>query len=181
MKNLLIAVITLFTFGAFSSNAQDVTFAHVHSLEVLDSVQSYKELMAKLEEIQKDAQKMYASLETKYNNLMPKDQMAIDTLNELERQILQTDLQKIEMDIQQLEVITQQRQQVLQERMQKLMEMFQKAVGVVAEKNNIIYVVDADQQLLYASPKGKDISNEVLIELLKMDKETPAHRNSWGG
>ena len=180
MKKLIIALIATFTLGAFTSNAQDVTFAHVHSLEVLDSIQSYKELVSKLEEIQRDAQEMYQSLEKKYIDLQPTPE-EIDTLNDLELQILQTDLEKIQYDIQQLDQITQQRQGVLQERMAKLMEMFQDAVKVVAEANNIIYVVDADNQLLYASPKGKDISDQVLKELLKMDNETPAHRNSWGG
>ena len=63
---------------------------------------------------------------------------AIDTLNDLELQILQTDLEKIQYDIQQLDQITQQRQAVLQERMGKLMEMFQDAVKIVAEKNLIL-------------------------------------------
>lgn len=180
MKKLIITIIATFTLGAFNSNAQDIQFAHVRSLDVLDSIQSYKELVNKLEEIQKDAQDMYASLEKKYYAMQPTPE-AIDTLNDLEIQILKTDMEKIQYDIQQLDMITQQRQQVLQQRMQKLMEMFQEAVKIVAEKNSILYVLDADNQLLYASPKGKDITEQVLIEMLRMDKETPAHRNSWGG
>lgn len=180
MKNLIIAFIAIFTLSASDSYAQDVTFAHVGSAEVLDSIQSYKELVAREQEINSDAQEMYTSLQRKYMNLQP-SQESLDTLSDMEIQFLSSDLQKIEMDMQSLEQITQQQLSVLQERLVKLMQMYRDAVKIVAERYNITYVFDADTQVLFASPQGKDITDEVRAELLKIDAESPAHRNSWAG
>lgn len=175
MKKILIAIIAIFTLGAFNSTAQDVTFAHVSSAKVLDSIQSYKDLVKEEQQINKEAQQQYESLQKKLYGMQPSE-VAMDTLSDFELSVISSDMQKIQGDMQNLEMYTQNQLQVLQERLVKLMDMYKKAVKVVAEKHGVMYVLDADSQVLYASPKGKDLTGEVRTELLRMDNENPVHR-----
>ncbi|MBD3636031.1 MAG: OmpH family outer membrane protein [Crocinitomicaceae bacterium] len=176
MKKILIAIIAVFTVGGFSAIAQNnVTFAHVSSAAVLDSIQSYKDLVKEEQQINREAQKQYNVLQKKYMNLQP-DGPAMDTLSDFELSIISGDIQKVQMDMQNLEVYTQNQLQVLQERLVKLMDMYREAVEIVAKKHGITYVFDADTQVLYAGPKGKDLTDEVRVELLRMDSENPVHR-----
>lgn len=175
MKKVLIAIIAIFTLGAFSSNAQNVSFAHVSSAEVLDSIQSYKDLVKEEQQINKEAQQQYETLQKKLMKMQPTD-AAMDTLTDFELSVISSDMQKIQMDMQNLEVYTQNQLQTLQQRLVKLMEMYRDAVKVVAEKHGVTYVLDADSQVLYAAPAGKDLTDEVRAELLRMDNANPVHR-----
>ena len=174
MKKILIAFITVFTLSA-GAFAQDVTFAHVSSAEVLDSVQSYKDLVAEEELINKEAQQQFEVLQKKLINLQPTE-AGLDTLTDFEISIISGDIQKVQMDMQNLEIYTQNQLTVLQERLIKLMEMYREAVEFVAKKYSITYVLDADTQVLYASPSGKDITNEVRSKMIELDNANPVHR-----
>lgn len=174
MKKILIAFIALFALstGAF---AQDITFAHVSSAEVLDSVQSYKDLVKEEAQINKEAQKQFEVLQKKLMALQPTE-AGLDTLTDFEISIISGDIQKVQMDMQNLEIYTQNQLNVLQERLIKLMDMYREAVEFVAKKHNITYVLDADSQVLYAGPAGKDITDEVRAKMIEMDNANPVHR-----
>ncbi|UKN03583.1 OmpH family outer membrane protein [Paracrocinitomix mangrovi] len=173
MKKIIIAFIAIFTLGAFTTNAQDLKFAHVRSAEVLDSIQSYKDLVKEEGKINAEAQKQYQNIQKQ----MERIQMEADTTaDRFQLDMLSSDFQKKQMDMQNLEIYTQNQLQILQERLMKLMEMYRDAVSEIAKKNGITYVFDADQQLLFAGPEGKDITNEVRSKLLEMDNANPVHR-----
>jgi outer membrane protein len=175
MKKIIIAIIAIFTLGAFNTSAQDVKFAHVSSAIVLDSIQSYKDLVKEEGIINREAQQQYEVLQKKLMELQP-DQVAIDTLTDFEISVISSDIQKVQVDMQNLEAYTSNQLSVLQERLVKLMDMYRDAVETVAKRKGITYVADKDSQLLYADPSGTDLTKEVMLELLKMDTENPVHR-----
>jgi outer membrane protein len=172
-KTAILLVITVLTFGAFSSTAQDVKIAHVSSTEVLDSIQSYKNIVAEEQKIYKDGQEQSEAIQKQIMKMQQDAQAALDTLSEFEMYMIQGDIEKKQQDLYTLEQLMQQQLQILQQRLMQLMEMYKEAVGVIAKKYELTYVLDADSQVLYASPKGKDITDEVRVELLRMDKENP--------
>ena len=96
-----------------------------------------------------------------------------DTVDDFTRNMYATDIQKKQQDLYTLEQYMQSQLQILNQRLMQLMEMYKEAVGVVAKKNSLTYVLDSDSQVLYADPNAKDITNEVRTELLRMDKEKP--------
>lgn len=176
MKKLIIAFIAIFTVSAFTANAQNVTFAHVSSAEVLDSIQSYKDLVKEETQINREANKQFEVLQRQIYKMQEDAQAKLDSLTDFEIDMISTDIQKKQMDMQNLEVYTQNQLGVLQERLVKLMDMYRDAVAVVAKKYNITYVLDADSQVLYAGPAGNDITEEVRTEMLRMDAANPVHR-----
>lgn len=176
MKKSIIILIALLSLGSFGATAQNATFAHVHSLEVFDTIQSFKDLQKE----QMDIQKRYADVEKKIYSDLDKIQrevaMAGDTLSEIEYALYQDDAQNKQAQLQKVQQSTQQSIDVLTQRSYKLEEMYREAVSKVAEAEGVTYVFDADQQLLFASDKGKDLTNKVMTEFLKMDAASPIHR-----
>lgn len=172
-KTAILLVITILTFGAFSSSAQTAKIAHVKSTAVLDSIQSYKNIVKEEEKIYKDGQDQSQAIQKQIMKMQQDAQAALDTLTEFEIYMIQGDIEKKQQDLYTLEQLMQNQLQILQQRLVQLMEMYREAVGVVAKKYGFTYVLDADSQVLYASPEGKDITDEVRVELTRMDKENP--------
>jgi Skp family chaperone for outer membrane proteins len=173
MKKAILAIVTIFTLGAFTATAQNVKIAHVSSAKVLDSIQSYKNIVAEEQKIYADGQEQSAAIQGQIQKMQMDAQAAIDTLTEFEIYIIQGDIEKKQQDLYTLEQLMQNQLQILQQRLVQLMEMYKEAVGVVAKKHDMTYVLDADSQVLYAGTDGKDLTDEVRTELLRMDKENP--------
>lgn len=173
MKKGILVLIVLVGLGSFTAVAQDVKFAHVYSETVLDSIQSYKNIVASQEQIYVEAEKQSKKLQNDIQRIQREAQAGQDTLTEFDMYLLQSDIEQKQQKLYELEQYAQGKLQRVQELLQELMAMYRKAVKEVADKYGYIYVFDADSQVLYASPKGKDITNEVRTVLIRMDKETP--------
>ncbi len=63
MKKLTLVLVALFTLGAFTSNAQSIKLGHVSSAVVLDSVESYKAIVAEEQQIYKDGQEQSQAIQ----------------------------------------------------------------------------------------------------------------------
>ncbi|MEO9534070.1 MAG: OmpH family outer membrane protein [Crocinitomicaceae bacterium] len=176
MKKSIIILIALLTLGSFGAVAQTATFAHVHSIEVFDTIQSFKDLQKEQMEIQKRyadvEKKIYADLE----KIQREVEMGGDTLSQIEFALYQDDANNKQLQLQKVQQSTQQSMDILTQRSYKLEEMYRKAVEKVAKAEGVTYVFDADQQVIYASDKGKDLTDKVMQECLKMDAENPVHR-----
>jgi Skp family chaperone for outer membrane proteins len=176
MKKSIIIFIALLSLGSFGAKAQTATFAHVHSLEVFDTIQSFKDLQKEQMEIQKRyadvEKKIYADLEKIQREVAMKG----DSLSDLEYALFEDDAQNKQAQLQKVQQSTQKSIDVLTQRSYLLEDMYKKAVAAVAKTEGVTYVFDADQQLLFASDKGKDLTNKVMTEFLKMDAEKPIHR-----
>ena len=176
MRKIIIAIVALFTFGAFTSNAQTPVFAHVESEIVLDSIQSYKDILKERESIQKHYQTVSETIYKQMQKIESEAAALGDLITQMEYEIAQDDLNNKQNQLSGVEQKAQKDLAVLDQRLMKLMEVYREAVGVVAEKEGITYVLDVQQQLLYAGPKGKNITNQVLVQMIKMDTEKPTHR-----
>ena len=173
MKTAIIAIISILTFSAFNTSAQNVKFAHVKSAEVLDSIQSYKNIVAEEQKIYKDGQEQSSAIQKQINKMQEEARAALDTLSDFEIMVIQGDIEKKQNDLYMLQQMMDNQIQILQQRLTQLMDMYREAVAVVAKKHGVVYVLDADSQVLYAGPEGKDITDEVRVELLRMDTENP--------
>ena len=173
MKKTILILIALFTLGTFTSNAQSPKFAHVSSTTVLDSIQSYKNITKEEQRIYTEAQKQSEAIQNQIAKMEQEYYAMADTIDDFTRNMYATDIQKKQQDLYTLEQYMQSQLQILNQRLMQLMEMYKDAVAVVAKKNSITYVLDADSQVLYADPAAKNITNEVRTELLRMDKEKP--------
>ena len=173
MKKGILIIIAVFTLGAFTTSAQNIKIGHVSSAQVLDSTKSYKNIVAEEQKIYSDGQIQSAAIQGEIQKMQTDAQAGLDTLSEFEIYIIQGDIEKKQQDLYNLEQYSQGQLNILQERLVKLMEMYKDAVKVIAEKYELTYVLDSDSQVLYASPKGKDITDEVRTELIKMDTANP--------
>jgi Skp family chaperone for outer membrane proteins len=176
MRKIIIAIVAIFTFGAFNANAQTPVFAHVESEIVLDSIQSYKDILKERESIQKHYQTVSETIYKQMQKIESEAAALGDLITQMEYEIAQDDLNNKQNQLAGVEQKAQKDLAVLDQRLMKLMEVYREAVGIVAEKEGITYVLDVQQQLLYAGPKGKNITNQVLVQMIKMDNENPTHR-----
>lgn len=167
MKKLLfITAVVLFT-GSFV-NAQS-TIGHVDIQEVLDTMPSRK--MAQKEvtnfrekamrELQESEQKLYGDAEKLDQERASMSQTAI--------RFEENRLMKKQQELQERSRELEQQIQILnQELNSPILEMVQDIIESVAKREKLDYVID-ETQLLYA--KGKNITNIVIAEVLKLEKE----------
>ena len=144
--------------------------AHVNSQKLLDTLQSRKNAikqiqdfeaagMMELQEMENDFNKALADYEKKRADLSP-------TLIKFEEEKLMKKQQGIQ---ERQESLNQEMQIISQELNQPILDMVQKAVKTVATAKKLDYVIDETVTLYF---RGElDITNEVMVELLKLDAE----------
>lgn len=167
MKKLLIVLVAVFSLGSLMAQSK---VAHVNSQKLLDTMPSRKEAMKtlkeletagynELKEMEEDLQKAYTTYMSKRNELSP-----------VMQQYEEERLQKKQMAIQQRE---QEIQQDLSEKVNAMngpiLKRVEKAVGIVSERKKLNYVIDETVTLYFKG--GTDITNEVIVELLRIDAE----------
>lgn len=167
MKQIILTlVVVLATATAFSQQK----IGHLNSQELLDTLPSRKAAIAKLqkyeqdgqaelEEMQLDFEKAYAKYERELPNMSPVIQKIEEEKLVRKQQALQERDQSLNREL----------QVVSQELNQPILDRLQRAVKIVAERKKLSYVIDESVTLYYGG--GTDITEEVLTELLKLDKE----------
>lgn len=167
MKKLIVVIVALISFSSFQLQAQS-KIAHVNSQTLYDTLPSYKSAKKQLEDYQaagfKQLQEMDAELQKAYQKYMAER----ESLSPLLQQFEEERLQKKQAELQQYE---QELQQILGKMSQELNEpitkRITKAVEMVAERKKLNYVVEQSTTLYFKG--GVDITNEVIVELLKLD------------
>jgi len=167
MKKLLVAFAVLFSVGATLAQSK---VAHVDSQKLLDSLPSRKEAMKKLQEFEmngvKELQEMEADLNTAYAAYEKNRPSMTPMLIKIEEE----KLMKKQQNLQDREQALQQEMQVYsQELNNPILERVKKAVEIVSERKKLNYVIDVS--IMLYSKGGMDITEEVKIELLRMDAE----------
>lgn len=178
MKKILLLTISLFTFGAFTTIAQDLKFAHVKSDSVFVNVESFNAITAEQMQLEKDYAEMYEIIQKQMIDIQAEAAAKQDSagLSQFEIDMYSSDLEKKQYDLQKLESDTQYSLGILQQRMGELMLLYREAVATVATKMDITYVFDEFQQLMFAGPKSLDITKEVTAEMKRLDDEKKIHR-----
>lgn len=166
MKKLLVALLVVVSTSAMAQQK----FGHVNSQRLLDTMPSRKaaiETLRKfeidgskeLEEMQADLEKSYADYDVKKNGMSPVIQKIEEEKIMRKQQSLQDREQSLNREM----------QAVSQDLNTPILDRIQRAVKIVAERKKLSYVIDETTTLYFAG--GIDLTSEVMVELLRLDKE----------
>lgn len=162
---LLIAVVSVGT--SFSQNS----IAHIDSQKILDTMPSRKAAMKEVENFEKRAIKELQETQQKLQEeftILQQDKTMSSTARKFEEDRLNKKAQEFQQRQQELD---QQIQILSQELNRPILARLQKAVDIVSKAEKLNYVLDASS-LLYSN--GNDITNKVIIEVLKLEQEAAA-------
>ena len=167
MKNFLLAIALVL--GAGSLMAQSKV-AHVNSQTLLDTLPSRKVAIVKLQEFETNGVKELQEMEADFNAAVAKYQAGAADMSPVIVKIEEEKLMKKQQALQEREQSLNAEMQAYSEELNTpILGMVQKAVKVVSERMKINYVIDESVTLYFAG--GLDITDEVIVELLKMDKQ----------
>lgn len=165
MKKLLLVLVLIV--GAGSAMAQSKV-GHVDSQRIMDTIPSRKEAILKLQQFEQDGitelKEMEADLQkayTRYQNERPNWSPTIVKIEEEKIMKKEQALQEREQSLN-LEM-----QAYSNELNAPILQRVQESVKIVAERRKLNYVIDASVTLYFDG--GTDITNEVILELMKLE------------
>ena len=166
MKNLLLLVTIFVSLSVFSQSK----IGHVNSQKLLDTMQSRKIAMKKLDDFRaegiKELQEMQKAFETAYIKFENTSKDMSPVLLKME----QDKLMKKQQDIEARQGELEQGLQVYNEELNKpILDRIQKAIEIVADRKKLSYVIDESAALYFKG--GIDCTAEALIEVLRLDAE----------
>ena len=167
MKKLLF--ILMLVIGATSLNAQ-TKIAHVNSQQLLDTMPSRKQAIKEIQAFQAEGVAELDELENQLRKLYQEYEAAQKAgESPLMLEMKAKKIQAKEQAYQERQASLEQDLQILQQRYNEpILLRVQEAVKIVSERKKLNYVLDVSSTL-FAS--GDDITNEVMVELLKLEKE----------
>lgn len=179
MKKILIALVVLVGFAG-TVNAQ-TKIGHVKSQVLWDTLQGTKTAEAQMMEFQKALAQEMQDLETNLQKLYAEYQKIQSSPSS--SQVL---LQLKEKAIREKEAEYQQRQQSVQYEIQAyraeleapIEKLIRDAVAAVAKRDKYDYIMDVNSGL-FVNP-DKDLTDVVMVELLKLEKESLAKAGANG-
>ena len=175
MKKLIIAIVALFTFGAFSASAQKI--GHLNYIQVMDSIDTYQLANKKGEDVQKEFEETMKYLQEDYQKKATDYQNGMDTLPKILREMREQELYQIQQLSEAKQQEYQRSLQVIQERYYTPLEDWLKqAVAIVGKTKGLDYVLYYDEQssVFWVNPdKGIDITMAVIAEMKKIEKANP--------
>jgi outer membrane protein len=166
MKNLLLLVTIFVSLSVFGQSK----IGHVNSQKLLDTMQSRKIAMKKLDDFRaegiKELQEMQKAFETAYVKFESTSKDMSPVLLKME----QDKLMKKQQDIEARQGELEQGLQVYNEELNKpILDRIQKAIEIVADRKKLSYVIDESAALYFKG--GIDCTAEALIEVLRLDAE----------
>ena len=165
MKNTVFIAIMLLM--GFQAEAQ-TKIGHINSQELLDTLQSRKDAMAKLKEFEsegvRELQEMNKAFESAYLRYQQNEKDWSPVIQKMEQEKLMKKQQGLETRQTELE---QQMQIYGQELNKPILDLVQTAVNNIAESKKVSYVLD-ETVTLY-SKGGIDMTKEVMTELLRLE------------
>jgi outer membrane protein len=166
MKNLLLLVTIFVSLSVFGQSK----IGHVNSQKLLDTMQSRKIAMKKLDDFRaegiKELQEMQKAFETAYVKFEQTSKDMSPVLLKME----QDKLMKKQQDIEARQGELEQGLQVYNEELNKpILDRIQKAIEIVADRKKLSYVIDESAALYFKG--GIDCTAEAVIEVLKLDAE----------
>jgi len=167
MKNLLFLVTIFMSLSVFSQTK----IGHVNSQKLLDTMQSRKTAMKKLDDFRaegiKELQEMQKAFETAYIKFEATSKDMSPVLLKMEQDKLMKKQQDIETRQNELE----QGLQIYNEELNKpILDRIQKAIEIVADRKKLSYVIDETAALYFKG--GIDCTPEALVEVIKLDLES---------
>lgn len=168
MKKLIFALVI--AMGAIASASAQTKIAHVNSQKLLDTMPSRKAAIKEINQLEaagiKELRDMDSAVQATYQVYMAKKPTFSPTVDQFEQQKIQRMQQNLE---QRQQEIDQQLQILSGELNKKTLDIVKKAVNNISVAKKLNYVIDETTTLFAAG--GIDITNEVIVELLKLDAE----------
>jgi len=166
MKNLLLLVTIFVSLSVFGQSK----IGHVNSQKLLDTMQSRKIAMQKLDDFRaegiKELQEMQKAFEAGYVKFESTSKDMSPVLLKME----QDKLMKKQQDIEARQGELEQGLQVYNEELNKpILDRIQKAIEIVADRKKLSYVIDESAALYFKG--GIDCTAEAVIEVLRLDAE----------
>lgn len=166
MKNLLLLVTIFVSLSVFGQSK----IGHVNSQKLLDTMQSRKIAMKKLDDFRaegiKELQEMQKAFETVYVKFEANSKDMSPVLLKME----QDKLMKKQQDIEARQGELEQGLQIYNEELNKpILDRIQKAIEIVADRKKLSYVIDESAALYFKG--GIDCTAEAVIEVLRLDAE----------
>ncbi len=167
MKKLLLVIVLVVSAGATFAQSK---VAHVNSQHLLDTLPSRKEAIKKLQEFEKNGIAELQEMETDLNNAYAKYEKDRPNMSPVIIKIEEEKLMKKQQALQEREQsLNMEMQAYSNELNQPILERVQKAVKIVADRKKLNYVIDESVTLYFEG--GMDITDEVVIELMKLEAE----------
>lgn len=167
MKKLLLALVVMFSVGTVMAQSK---VAHVNSQKLLDTLPSRKIAITKLQDFEANGVKELQEMEADFNAALAKYEADCPKMTPVEIKIAEDKLMKKQTNIQEREQSLQQEMQLYSQELNKpILDRVQKAVEIVSDRKKLNYVIDESTTLYHKG--GMDITNEVIIELLRLDAE----------
>ena len=166
MKNLLLLVTIFVSLSVFGQSK----IGHVNSQKLLDTMQSRKIAIKKLDDFRsegiKELQEMQKAFEVAYSKFEATSKDMSPVLLKME----QDKLMKKQQDIEARQGELEQGLQVYNEELNKpILDRIQKAIEIVADRKKLSYVIDESATLYFKG--GIDCTAEAAIEVLRLDAE----------
>ena len=167
MKNFLLAIALVLVAGSVMAQSR---VAHVNSQTLLDTLPSRKVAILKFQEFETNGMKELQEMEADFNAAVSKYETTRPNMSPVIIKIEEEKLMKKQQALQEREKsLNSEMQAYSQELNTPILGMVQKAVEIVSERLKVNYVIDESVTLYFAG--GTDITNEVITELLKMDRQ----------
>jgi outer membrane protein len=166
MKNFLLAIALVLLTGSVMAQSR---VAHVNSQTLLDTLPSRKVAILKLQEFETNGVKELQEMEADLNAAVSKYETTRPNMSPVIIKIEEEKLMKKQQALQEREKsLNSEMQAYSQELNTPILGMVQKAVKIVSERLKLNYVIDESVTLYFAG--GTDITDEVITELLKIDR-----------
>lgn len=164
MKNVLLG---LFVVIGFSTLAQ-TKIGHVDSQKLLDTLQSRKDAIRKLDSMKtagvEELKIMDADFQKAYQDYMTNQA----SKSPAERQIIEGRLMQKQQMLEATQASLEEGLQIVSEELNKpILDRVQKSIDIVADRKKLNYVLDVSATMY--SKGGIDITGEVITELLLLD------------
>ena len=170
MKKQLTIFLILFISSFGSTVFAQSKIAHVNTKTVLDTIPSRKKGLKEIQEITKQSEAELIELDKQiqkvYTDYMNKNSDQSQTVNQYEENRIRKMQQDLQSREQELNDDLQKMSMTLNE---KTYSIVKDAVKTIATKKGFQYVIDQETALFSG---GTDITNDVIIEVLKLDALT---------
>ncbi|MFN5910547.1 MAG: OmpH family outer membrane protein [Bacteroidota bacterium] len=167
MKKLILALLVVVSAGAALAQSK---VGHVNSQKLLDTLPSRKDAIEKLKQFENDGMKELQEMQKDLEAAYMKYEQAAPGMSPVIQKIEQEKIMKKEQSLQERQQSLQQEMQLYSQDLNKpILDRVQKAVEIVADRKKLNYVIDESVTLYFKG--GTNITDEVVIELLRLDAE----------
>ena len=167
MKKTILIIALMFT--ALSASAQ-MKLAHVNSQQLLDTMPSRLDAVEKLKKFEQDGYQELGEIQKDLEAAYKKYEQNKSTWSPVILKIEEEKIMKKQQGLEDRQTALQQEMQIYTQELNKpILERVQKAVEIVSDRKKINYVLDESNTLYFKG--GMNITDEVLIELLRLDAE----------